>query len=170
MFVLGLVGVLVGTQMSIYKSYTRQAAFTQALPFVHEARNIIELHWSIYGVFPDDLVAAADKTGLRGWQLLDLLDEKADRDSDSYVGPSQISYRIDYHPGGRFSLVATDQALKIAPDRLDFVPTIVGQPGAQSVRWQCYGTLGSVSGGEGLFDLRIAPWPAWCGTRPSAGR
>lgn len=167
MLSLGLMGVLVSTQLSIHRPYVRQAAFAQALPFANEARNIIELHWSLYGVFPADLATAAGKPGLRRWQLLDLLDDKANRASDSYVGPGHISYRIDYNSSGRFSLVATEQALKVGPVRIDFVPTIVGKPGAQSVRWQCFDALGDTLGGEGQLGLKVAPRPVWCDTQPS---
>lgn len=167
MLSLGLMGVLVSTQLSIHRPYARQAAFAQALPFANEARNIIELHWSLYGVFPADLATAAGKPGLRRWQLLDLLDEKASQAAGSYLGPEQISYRIVYNPSGRFSLVATEQVLKAGPVRIDFVPTVVGKPGAQSVRWRCFDALGDMPAGEGRFGLKVAPRPTWCDTRPS---
>lgn len=167
MLALGLIGMLVGAQLSISRPYLRQAVFAQAMPFTNEARSIIELHWTLYGEFPDDLETAAGKPGLRRWQLLDLLIDEGNRASDSYIGPEQIRFRIDYHSSGRFSLVATEHALKVSPVRIDFVPSIVGKPGAQSVRWQCIDALGDTLGGEGWLGLRVSPRPAWCDTWPS---
>lgn len=163
---LGVIGLLVSAQLSTHRPYARQAGFAQATPFVNEARNIIELHWSLYGTFPVDLASAADKPGLRRWQLLELLDDQAGGEHENDLGllPGQISYRINYHPSGRFSLLATEQAPKTNPARLEFVPTIVGEPGAQSVRWQCFDTLGDNSGGDGWFGFDVPPRPFWCGT------